>query len=117
MRDGQDRRPRTTRGRRPLRRSQLERAHPVWLAQCPRVGVAALDDVAEHLVERAGVAPASRGGPAGEPLELGDQLLQRPSAPQFIRRNQRASSRARFAEPPRSAPCFWSEARIAVAAS
>src|SRR5581483_11954267 len=55
---------------------QLQRAHPVRLGERPGVRVAELDDVAEHLVERARVALLLARRPAGQALQLREQRLE-----------------------------------------
>src|SRR5581483_4082528 len=55
---------------------QLQRAHPMRLGERPSVGVAELDDVAEYLVERTGVALLLARRPAGQTLQLGEQRLE-----------------------------------------
>src|SRR5581483_8242311 len=55
---------------------QLQRAHPMRLGERPRVGVAELDDIAQHLVERAGVALLLARQPAGQTLQFAKQRLE-----------------------------------------
>ncbi|HEU4799703.1 MAG TPA: hypothetical protein VFS94_03645, partial [Gemmatimonadales bacterium] len=56
--------------------AQLERTHPVRLGQRPGIGVTEVDDVAEHLIERAGIPLLLAGRLADEVFQFGDQRLE-----------------------------------------
>jgi hypothetical protein len=55
---------------------QFKRAHAVGLGQRSGVGVAELDDVAEHLIDRARVALPLTCWSAGETFQFDQQRLQ-----------------------------------------
>ncbi len=57
-------------------RLQLERAHAAGFRQRSGIGVAALDDVAEHLVNGSSITLSLAGGTARQALQLADQRLQ-----------------------------------------
>src|SRR5581483_9635817 len=54
---------------------QLERAHAMRLGEGAGVGIAKSNDVAEHLVDRAGVPRALPRRTAGQVLQLGQERL------------------------------------------